>query len=384
MSLTLNFKDKSIAGPSGPITGWAWNFDDPGSGGANTSSSQNPTHTFTSAGTYDVTLTVTGTSPDGTDSVTNSVTVSASPPVPPSGSALFDGRAVLMSNLESHIIATVPPNSVPSVGTYTTAITQSGVTRYYYINQTPAIWTAVTFIKDDISLVSDANYTKVYNVSCEIGDSSPWLPAGSFASTRRGSCQITKRRSIAQNQVDYYSCAVKINAWSGNPSQIEWSDILSLGYQTSSGDQLRLGWKADTSGRLAWCVGSNAGYANNTTSFAHGTTEYNLTFKPVTFSQWEEFIIGVKWSTYKVGFVKVWNRPLGGGSWSLLFDKENIDTQLYGNTTYGTFPQTIPAGATVIDKFGMYYGRFDIPNTQVFKSFGFVRCPDFATAESFF
>jgi hypothetical protein len=51
--LAVSFTDGSTAGTS-PITSWSWNFDD-----SNTSSDQNPTHTYTMAGVYDVTLTVT-------------------------------------------------------------------------------------------------------------------------------------------------------------------------------------------------------------------------------------------------------------------------------------------------------------------------------------
>jgi gliding motility-associated-like protein len=49
----------STGGPAG-IIGWAWDFDDPLTGPANISNSQNPNHAFSSPGTYDVTLTVTG------------------------------------------------------------------------------------------------------------------------------------------------------------------------------------------------------------------------------------------------------------------------------------------------------------------------------------
>ncbi len=42
------FTDRS----SGPVTGWAWSFGDGG-----TSSEQNPSHAFSSDGTYEVTLT---------------------------------------------------------------------------------------------------------------------------------------------------------------------------------------------------------------------------------------------------------------------------------------------------------------------------------------
>ena len=50
---TITFTDLSLAN-AGNITSWAWTFGDAG-----TSAQQNPTHTYASAGTYTVTLTVT-------------------------------------------------------------------------------------------------------------------------------------------------------------------------------------------------------------------------------------------------------------------------------------------------------------------------------------
>ena len=43
----------------GVINQWAWNFGDPGSGPLNTSTLQNPSHTYATAGTYNVILVVT-------------------------------------------------------------------------------------------------------------------------------------------------------------------------------------------------------------------------------------------------------------------------------------------------------------------------------------
>lgn len=51
-----SFTDLSFI-PSGNISTWNWNFDDPASGGNNTSTLQNPTHIFTASGNYNVTLT---------------------------------------------------------------------------------------------------------------------------------------------------------------------------------------------------------------------------------------------------------------------------------------------------------------------------------------
>lgn len=70
MAITVNFTDQSTPGPSGPITAWAWDFGDGG-----TSTSQNPSHNYATAGLYAVSLTITGTGSDGTDEVLLSVIV---------------------------------------------------------------------------------------------------------------------------------------------------------------------------------------------------------------------------------------------------------------------------------------------------------------------
>lgn len=58
-STAVQFTDQSTPGAGGsPITAWSWNFGDPNSGSADTSSTQNPEHTFTTPGTYNVCLTV--------------------------------------------------------------------------------------------------------------------------------------------------------------------------------------------------------------------------------------------------------------------------------------------------------------------------------------
>lgn len=56
-SLTLFTNTSSITG--GVITNWSWNFGDPASGSNNISNLENPTHTFLTAGTYLIVLTVT-------------------------------------------------------------------------------------------------------------------------------------------------------------------------------------------------------------------------------------------------------------------------------------------------------------------------------------
>ncbi|REK08026.1 MAG: PKD domain-containing protein [Bacteroidetes bacterium] len=73
----MNFSDLSTGGQ---IVAWSWNFGDPGSGANNTSNAQNPSHTFTGAGTFPVSLQVTNAAGCST-TVQQNVTVNANPTV---------------------------------------------------------------------------------------------------------------------------------------------------------------------------------------------------------------------------------------------------------------------------------------------------------------
>ena len=71
--LTCNFTSTS-SDPDGSITAYQWTFGDGG-----TATTQNPSHTYSAGGTYNVQLTVTDNQ-NATNSVTHSVTVTAPPP----------------------------------------------------------------------------------------------------------------------------------------------------------------------------------------------------------------------------------------------------------------------------------------------------------------
>jgi PKD repeat protein len=63
--LTGNFTDQSVVPSGAVISSWSWNFGDPGSGTNNSSSLQNPSHTFTSSGWFIVCLNITVVTSDG-------------------------------------------------------------------------------------------------------------------------------------------------------------------------------------------------------------------------------------------------------------------------------------------------------------------------------
>ena len=71
--LTVQFTDSSSAG-SASITSWLWNFGD-----SSTSTEQNPSHTYTSEGSYSVALTVVTSVGSDAETKTDYITVSAAP-----------------------------------------------------------------------------------------------------------------------------------------------------------------------------------------------------------------------------------------------------------------------------------------------------------------
>lgn len=80
VDLVASFDGSTSKDPDGTIASYSWDFGDNSAGSA----SVKPTHTYTAAGTYHVSLTVTDNQ-GATDKVTSTITVSAPPPanVPP-------------------------------------------------------------------------------------------------------------------------------------------------------------------------------------------------------------------------------------------------------------------------------------------------------------
>ena len=76
----VTFSDQSTSNTTGSISGWTWNFGDPTSGTANTSTAQNPTHIYNTAGSYTVAL-ITSIPGGCSDTTTRQVTVSPPPTV---------------------------------------------------------------------------------------------------------------------------------------------------------------------------------------------------------------------------------------------------------------------------------------------------------------
>lgn len=126
----IQFTDQSTGNP----TSWLWNFGD-----GNTSTQQNPLHTYSTNGTYTVTLTVTNNIGSNTKTQTNYITISKpAAPAVNNGSRCGPGSVTLSSSSSDTIkwyasmnattpLATGNPFITPSISTTTTYYAEASV-----------------------------------------------------------------------------------------------------------------------------------------------------------------------------------------------------------------------------------------------------------------
>lgn len=102
----IDFFDTSH--PAGQISAWSWNFGDPASGMTNVSTSQNPVHVFSAAGTYTVCLTI-ATTTGCTSQRCNEVVVYHNPGC----QAIYHFYPDSTDNLNVHFVdASTPANTI--------------------------------------------------------------------------------------------------------------------------------------------------------------------------------------------------------------------------------------------------------------------------------
>jgi gliding motility-associated-like protein len=94
---TVNFTATSTINVGDTIATYAWNFGDPGSGGNNTSTLSNPSHTFSTSGTFTVTLITTSTF-GCTNTSTQVLTVGPTPVAAFSATTVCTNSPMLFTN----------------------------------------------------------------------------------------------------------------------------------------------------------------------------------------------------------------------------------------------------------------------------------------------
>lgn len=292
-----------------------------------------------------------------TPSPTPTPTPTPTPAPAPTGTILFDGRAKRM-----------------------TALSRSTLDD---LVQSPAIWDGVVMVNNDISLAADSRYGKVFKATVKIGDV---LRAGAIQATS-GAAQLSHRRATKLGGWTWFGYALRVDSWT-NLASLKFAELLSFGYQTSSNSQLSHRVMND-GGKLAWAMQANAGYADGVQGRATGTTHYEEAVLPVTVGQWQEFVLGVKQATDKTGAVELHHR-VPGGSWSPVWGKTGVDTELYGPITDSSgklienFAKDASNWPDTLDKLGLYFNLNGVVATETVYHTGFVVCSDLATAKAQF
>jgi PKD repeat protein len=122
--LTVNFSDTSTGSP----TSWAWTFGDGG-----TSTAKNPSHIYSVAGTYSVTLQVTNAL--GSDSITKTNYITVTPPPPDfTISVSPTKRQIQMGGSTSYTVSLTPTNGFTGQVTLSVSGQPSGTTTSFSSN----------------------------------------------------------------------------------------------------------------------------------------------------------------------------------------------------------------------------------------------------------
>ncbi len=170
----VTFADLSTFLPGNSITSWSWDFGDPGSGANNTSADQNPTHTFSTAGTYNVALTITAAS-GCTSTLVQELTVYPPPPIS------FEEPIVNCERTASNFIA-----DVPATVTYVTwdfgdpasgDANNSDLFNTYHVFENPGTYTVTLFAQSIYGCTNSFTRTITIEPNSLAGDISLSIPS---------------------------------------------------------------------------------------------------------------------------------------------------------------------------------------------------------------
>jgi PKD repeat protein len=105
--VTVAFDGGTSSDPDGVVVGYSWNFGDPASASANTSTLRNPSHTYAAPGTYTASLVVTDNQGNVSAAATQVITVSGTALANSVHVGSVTGSWVRMTNVEVAATATI-------------------------------------------------------------------------------------------------------------------------------------------------------------------------------------------------------------------------------------------------------------------------------------
>ena len=224
----------------------------------------------------------------------------------------------------------------------------------------PHVWDCLCFLNNDITLVPDSRYGKVYSVRAGAGSSNPWYALGAA----KAAAQTSTIRPNRLGKWDWYGIAVRIEPGFTAP---EWSTVAQFNYPSLSAPPASLNLHVVRS-RLYWTLLRNAGFLFRPTVWGwEGRVREEPVLIPAEIGKWTEFVIGIRWASDETGQIRVYSRVRDDGQqrFHLRLVRRGTPTWQYGATPSGNVrPDGTDATSgeqhRTLDVQGLYFG-FSLP-----------------------
>jgi PKD repeat protein len=314
--LAVTFSNQS----TGTLTSYAWNFGD-----GTTSTAANPTHSYAAAGTYSVSLTVSGAGTSNTKTRANLITVSAptTAPVANFSANKTSGTAPLSVVFTSASTGSIssyawnfgdgtsstaqnPTHSYAAAGTYSVSLTVSGNGRSD--TETKSNYITVTQPSTGKGSLAGSAAASSASVNLSSVGTTDWAHWSGYDHKANGGSKISTYTKIGSATVYSYSNDPRAIGWSGGTPAARgsnWKGVyiagIGNGFQISAPADTTLrtlrvyvgGWKSG--GKLTAHLSDNSAVDYVHSSFS-GSWQYDgvytLTYKAASAGQ----RISVKWT----------------------------------------------------------------------------------------
>jgi hypothetical protein len=274
------------------------------------------------------------------------------------GGLLFDGRATKMTEIHSIAIGDQ--------------------------RQVPALWDCLCFLNDNIRLVSNKRFGRVYSISVGAGSHNPWWNGG----PRIASAEVTTRRPVRLGQWDWYADSFLVLPGFVPP---DFAAVAQMNYPTITSPPLEIDFDKYGVG-----ISRSVGYVPSVSGKAEITDSRRFYKVSDVVGKWVDFVIGVKWATNATGSIRVYTRcaACAGKSHSkasrakqrklaLRYTRDSIVTMQWGAGVMTADGKNAEGrDMLTIDHAGLYFGYAGIqamPTNRLLQS-GLVRASDMATA----
>ncbi|MGN6743163.1 MAG: PKD domain-containing protein [Amnibacterium sp.] len=200
--LAVQFTDTSTGSP----TSWSWDFGD----GSAKGTTQNPSHTYTAAGTYTVKLVATNSTGPSTNNATATITVSTAGGG--GGGSITVGASSTAKGTTATTAVTVPAPT--GVGTGDVLVASINANQAPTMASVPTGWLAVT------APVADGTYTTVFSYYHLVTGSEPGSYTFTLSASQKWSAGITDFKGVDTTTVWDSQAATQVSTSGSTPQTV--------------------------------------------------------------------------------------------------------------------------------------------------------------------